>query len=409
MSDSGNGKEKGKKDGTAQITKLVTKARNHFKDPEDTPKKESDEHLELDVPDPTTEQETPPVLHEGDLGEGMELNEQEEERPKGGFLARMSMVQRVILFCLIAVVIIGLQRTMTGRDDIAYLDQDPEGGSSQESAPDPTSDMASMDDPIPPAPSSDGFEPIDQGSVSPDTNAIDLTIDPDQAEENNAFSEDAMEPETGPASQDLAQQDATEAPGSDSPETAGFSGGMGGMESVGDPDSFGSDGLSAVSFDEAAPQTPDEIGTDPGGFGPAPDNESLPISDDEFSELQKKVASLNSEFDSLSQSVASIRGEVSKSAATNKQLASEVSNLMDAFEDQEQRIRDLDDRPTISDLVIFRAANNCNTCVPHALFIWNDQEVEVGDGLEWHGFNVAIRGDRMSLRKGDDVYHYWYR
>lgn len=147
----------------------------------------------------------------------------------------------------------------------------------------------------------------------------------------------------------------------------------------------------------------------PGGsrFGSAASTAS--VASGEIADINMRLQKLNSVVSSLSQSVVSIENDVANSTQDDRALRREIQALMSAFKERDQKVRSFEDRPELSDLVIFRAAANCSSCVPHALFHWNGSEVEVGDGLQWQGFSVAIRGDRLSLIKGDDEFHYWYR
>lgn len=380
-----------KKSSNNKIASLLEKAKNRKKpgsqyEAQDAPS-EQIEDLHLDVEDVTREQETPPELTETVDEEELILDENGEGTKRPGLMSRLNMKQRVLLAGVIVIVFVGAQKTLSNKKSLDYLDQSPtDVASATAESPNELSSEPLMDD---------GFEPIDQGEIAPDTNTVNLTIDPGEnnAAASNAFGSDPFgdvddpigtldDPQTPPA--DTSVQEGV----TDQPDPSPV------FEDAGET-------FSTPAIDE----------------GPLNEDASLPPQDfvesrqpsTEIRQVQSEIAKLNSEVSAISQSVVSIRQEMSSSSATNRELLTQVSKLMAALKERDAQVRQMKSRPDIDDLVIFRAASNCSTCVPHALFTWNGKDVEVGDGLEWQGYEVAIRGDRMTLRNEQDVYHYWYR
>lgn len=408
-----------KKNGNAKIASLVNRAKGRFNKQEpDEPQESRDDSLELDVEDPTRPQETPPTLTAG--RDDLELDAEEADGgKKENFLGRMTMMQRAILVAVVVgAVFIGHRTINDAGADMGYLGQDEptqtqpgstqreqEAAANQESATTP----------------SDGFEPIAQGNIAPDNNAIDLTPGSSVNDADNAFSLDPIEPELTSADASAGKADAdksslegtnpevTGAPdfgsaNDDSSRGGNFDGAVSGSDLGEDDVMVSNQPLGQMTLDGEFIPAPSRRGGDFGSRSSAPS-----VAPTEIKDIKAKLQSLNSVVSSLSQSVVSIENEVSNSTQDDAALRKEIRTLMSELKVRDQKVRSLTDRPELSDLVIFRAAANCSSCVPHALFSWDGDEVEVGDGLQWQGFDVAIRGDRLSLIKGADEYHYWYR
>lgn len=411
-----------KKNGNAKIAQLVSKAKGTFGQKEASePQDPLDDSLELDVEDPTRPQDTPPTLSQEH--DDLELEaEADEGGKKENFLGRMTMVQRVILVAVVgAVAFVGHRTINGGGSDLTYLAEGEPAQSQQASPASTPPEPAASPNPERSGSSEDGFEPIAQGNVAPDSNAIDLTPGSSEAEAENAFSLDPIDSgfdsgEASPADSDsgessLGRADAEVAgtensPSGDSQESANaqFDGSVSESGLAGDSAAASGEALGQMTLDGEFIEPPSPSGT---GFGSAASAPSL--ASGEIEDIKTRLRELNSVVSSLSQSVVSIENDVSSSAQDDRALRREIQALMSALKERDQKVRSLEDRPELSDLVIFRAAANCSSCVPHALFRWNGNEVEVGDGLQWQGYSVAIRGDRLSLIKGDDEFHYWYR
>lgn len=398
-----------KKNGNAKIAQLVNKAKGAFPKPETSELPgASDDSLDLDVEDPTRPQETPPTL--APEGDDLELeSETDDDGKRENFLGRMTMAQRVILVGALGAAAFVGHRVINGPGaDLPYLAEgEPRQAQHTASTPERQRDEV---------PESDGFEPIAQGTVTPDSNAIDLSPESSDANVENAFTLDPIAPvfESSEANVSEISQ------GPENPQVTGtssFSSTMNNTPSGTDFDGAVSESDLAkanviVSNRSSGGMTLDGEPTAPpslsgGDLDSSGGNPSAATA--EMEDIKARLLNLNSVVSSLSQSIVSIENEISNSAQDDRALREEVRILMSELKDRNQIVHSLKSRPELSGLVIFRAAANCSTCVPHALFNWNGKEVEVGDGLQWRGFSVAIRGDRLSLIKGDDAFHYWYR
>lgn len=411
-----------KKNGNEKIASLVNRARQKFNKPEtDVAHEHREDSLELDVEDPTRPQETPATLNED--RDDLELDaDRDSDDKQENFLGRMTMLQRLILVGVVMAVGFVGYNSMTGAgSDLAYLNQ-AESGQTQEARTgdirqEPSGAALQATDDT----QNDGLEPIAQGAVAADSNAIDLTPGSTVTDAQSAFSLDPIESEIQSADsasrQSVSEDGVIEDPSSELMATPDFGSGNDSRLSGGDSDGSVTDSDLGDDGDIASGPATDQMSFE-GGVVPAPARQdgdfgsldgSSTVTPAEVEDIRDKLKSLNSVVSSLSQSVSSIENEISDSSRGDEALRKEVRALMSELKVRDQKVRSLIDRPELSDLVIFRAAANCSACVPHALFNWNGADVEVGDGLQWQGFSVAIRGDRLSLIKGDDEYHYWYR
>lgn len=387
-----------KKNGDNRIAWLVDKVKNrHAKgDSPEEPVPPADE-VEFHVEDPTREQSTPPELTDQvEHEETLELDEDDER--KGNFISRMSLTQRIVLCVVAAIAFIGVQKTLSGKEDLDYLnDQGQTQPMANTNAP---AGAAPQEIETPSSPASDdGFEPIDQGSIAPDQNALNLTGNevPSDTLASDAFSMDPIEQAEGPDNSTGESMDSSEGGEATDQDTAST------------PEA--SD-RSDESFDLAPDSFASSDNSEPRGTSstiPPQDFSQSGLTDSQIEQIQSDIGNLNSELSALSQSVVSIKEEMSSTASANRELVTQVSQLMEALEKREEQVKQMESRPEIRDLVIFRAASDCRNCVPHAFFTWNGKEIEVGDGLQWQGYEVAIRGDRMTLLNDQDTHHYWYR
>lgn len=398
--------------GKNKIASLVNLAKNRKK-AESSPETESfdnDERLDLELDDPTRPQQTPPEL-ETPYEEPFEIkSEHENEGKKEGFLSRFTMSQRIILMGVIAVAVFGAQ-SMTSNDRLDYLEPESATHDHAASSSAQTKDGLGAQSETAGAPTSDGFEPIDQGNIAPDTNSINLTGNPEPESAASEFSMDPLDPgsEASGAEVTVSEEEAFPVP-EETPSFGGSDVETSGQNLAQMPENMPGDSMQA-SFTDENVSSQQEPATDDnfGGFEPEPPTPTAPVDSAAIDSVENKISDLNEKFTSLQQSVRSIKSDVQLTASSNKDLTKSVERLMAELEEREQKLQDLRDRPNITDLVIFRAASSCATCVPHALFNWGGKDIEVGDGLKWQGFDVAIRGDRLTLRKDGEDFHYWYR
>lgn len=150
--------------------------------------------------------------------------------------------------------------------------------------------------------------------------------------------------------------------------------------------------------------------TDPSAEDLMAAQESMTTSGAALSEADREnIVTVRNQVEDLSQSVTSIEERVLESLSSNRELTRQVSQLMSELRRKNSELASFEGRPNITDLVIFTAASNCSECVPHAVFSWNQQQHEVGDGLRWNDFDASITGDRLTLAKDGEYFHYWYR
>lgn len=378
-----------------KLGKLISMARDS-KNKAQSPEKPNQSHaddLELDLTDPTKGQETPPELHDPlEREDPLELDaEGESKESSRNPLRNLTLGQRIMLIGVLGIIFVGGKNIFSGdTPSMAELNQ----GLPQEQSKGPRETSEDVTD-------SNGLQPIDQGMVAPDANAVNVLPDSEFASVEESDELVSLTPPEGPDAPDAEQIANPTSPdkmllsASDDPLS-------GQIESTGDFSTEGDDLDSSTSegtFDEyfasgdmAEPSPPP---TD------APQAASASISNE--------IVTLRNEIEELSHFVSSIESGIQSSSRSNEELADQVATLMAELKQRDRQLDDLADRPEVTDLVIFTAAANCSTCVPHALFRWNGKEHEVGDGLSWNGFQVAIRGDRMSLVKDQDQFHYWYR
>lgn len=324
----------------------------------------------------------------------------EPKKLKTNPFAEMSFAKRMIVVGVAAIIVVGFFNTKTTTKD--FDPSQPPKMSAQE--------RQASDD-------LDGFESIPQGDVSKDPNAIDVRVGADNNTSDKVHaSEDPADPTAPPVDMAVAEDAMPEAsqtlgapvplndaviqsPPSEpsSPAPIPSSNNVITFDDQPSQPSFGNSGSENVTApDEDLFGSPAELSMTGSG-------ENISVS------KGSELVTLRNKVGDMAQSLSSIESKVEKSNSNNQALRRQIENLMRELEAKSELAAAIGNRPEITDLVIFNSARNCSSCVPHAVFRWNGTEQEVGDGLSWNGFNIAIRGDQLTLTRNDDQFHYWYR
>lgn len=129
------------------------------------------------------------------------------------------------------------------------------------------------------------------------------------------------------------------------------------------------------------------------------------------SENIEKIAALELEVNSIKNNLESITeyatSEIQRLLKNESESIAKIDNLQKQVRKKKYDLGYEKDRPQLNLNATVPAPEECNSCVSHASFVYEDIQYQAGNGGVWHGFNIEVSGNRMTLKKNEYVYDYW--